>query len=80
MAERVASIFVWGLYAYAILGGAFAAVFVTRGVQKLDAQAQGAGIAFRLLIFPGAAAFWPLLARRWIRGDAEPPAEGNPHR
>jgi hypothetical protein len=50
---------------YFALGAAFALVFVTVGVQRLDPQAQGAGWGFRLLIFPGAAALWPLLALRW---------------
>ncbi|HKM68178.1 MAG TPA: hypothetical protein VJX70_13500 [Candidatus Acidoferrum sp.] len=80
MAEEVARYVVDAMYAYALLGGLFGVFFVVRGVQKVDQQAQGTGIGFRLLIFPGAAAFWPLLLKRWIGGTGEPPEERNPHR
>lgn len=80
MPEHIASAIVWAMYVYASVGAVFAAFFVTRGVQRVDSQAQGAGLAFRLLIFPGAAAFWPLLVSRWVQADGEPPVERNPHR
>jgi hypothetical protein len=80
MAERLAKILVDAMYAYALFGAVFAFLFVVRGVQKVDAQAQGSGVGFRLLIFPGAAAFWPLLLARWFRATGEPPEERNPHR
>jgi hypothetical protein len=80
MAERVATWFVWVMYAYAWIGGAFSILFVARGVQKVDSQAQGSELGFRLLIFPGVAAFWPLFIRRWMRATGEPPEEGNPPR
>jgi len=51
---------------YMAIGAVFAAVFVTRGVQRIDQAASGAGPAFRILIAPGAALFWPLLLRRWV--------------
>jgi hypothetical protein len=50
------------------------------GVQRLDSEAQGSGLGFRLLIMPGVAAFWPLFLSRWLRGVTEPPGEKNPHR
>ena len=65
---------------YSSLGVLFALVFTTAGVQRIDSQAKGAGFGFRLLIFPGTVAFWPLLLRRWIRGVPEPAVEDNPHR
>ena len=68
------------LEAYALVGLVFAGFFVSRGVQKLDSEAKGAGVGFRLLILPGAAAFWPMLLARWVRGIVEPPVEKNPHR
>jgi len=78
MAERVASALVWAMYAYVACGAIFAACFVTRGVQRIDSQARHAGFTFRLLIFPGVAALWPLLAHRWIDAQAEPPIGENP--
>jgi hypothetical protein len=80
MLELVARAFVLLLTVYAMLGMLFAVLFVWIGVQRLDAQAVGAGIGFRLLILPGVAAFWPMLFARWMRGVTEPPAETNPHR
>ena len=80
MSETLAQAFVCGLTAYSGLGLVFAAVFVISGVQRLDSEAQGSGIGFRLLIFPGVAAFWPMFLRRWARGITEPPVEENPHR
>jgi hypothetical protein len=79
MEERVATWFVEALLLYTVLGGVFAVAFVTAGVQRIDPNAKCAGMVFRLLILPGSAAFWPLLLRRWIRGDRDVPEEGNPH-
>jgi hypothetical protein len=76
----IARLIVGLLAAYTGFGGVFALLFVTLGVQRLDPAARGAGLVFRLLLVPGAAAFWPLLARRWLGGMAEPPLERNAHR
>jgi hypothetical protein len=58
---------VWAMTAYAALGIAFAALFVTIGVERVDPVARGAGLGFRLIIFPGSAALWPVLLIRWAR-------------
>jgi len=80
MFEILARIFVYALETYAGLGLIFAALFVWIGVQRLDSEAQGSGIGFRLLILPGVAAFWPVFLLWSMRGTAEPPVERNPHR
>lgn len=80
MSETAAIALVYALEGYAVLGLLFALIFVSAGVQRLDSEAQGAGLGFRLLILPGVAAFWPLFLSRWLRGVAEPPVETNPHR
>jgi hypothetical protein len=80
MFEFWAKVFANLLVAYALFGLVFAGFFVSLGVQKLDSEAKGSGIGFRLLIFPGVAAFWPKLLSRWTRGIVEPPVEKNPHR
>jgi len=80
MLELLAKTFVWIFEAYAGLGILFAALFVSAGMAKVDAEAKGSGIIFRLLIIPGVAAFWPMLLGRWLRGVSEPPLERNPHR
>lgn len=66
--------------AYAALGFLFAVVFVIRGVEKIDPAANGATVGFRLLIFFGSAAFWPLLLKRWLANQTHPPIETNNHR
>ena len=52
---------------YLITGLLFGLVFIIAGVQRTDHAASGAGIGFRLIIFPGVAVLWPLLLSRWIR-------------
>ena len=68
MFETLAKIFVYALGIYAGLGLIFAVLFVWIGVQRLDSEAQGSGVGFRLLILPGVTAFWPMLLLRWTRG------------
>ena len=80
MFETLAKIFVYALETYAGLGVIFSVLFVWIGVQRLDSEAQGSGIGFRLLILPGVTAFWPMFLLRWARRTAEPPVERNPHR
>jgi hypothetical protein len=64
---------------YAALGIAFAALFLTRGIVRVDPRVAGSPRRMRLLLFPGVAALWPLFARRWLAGSP-PPIERNPHR
>jgi len=80
MFEELIRAFVFVLEAYAVAGFVFAAAFISSGVQRLDSEARGSGVGFRLLIAPAAAAFWPMLLVRWIRGVTEPPVERNTHR
>lgn len=79
MSEGIARALVAVLGVYAALGVVFGVAFVTLGVHRVDPAARGAAWTFRLLLLPGAAALWPLLARRWLRG-APPPDERNAHR
>jgi hypothetical protein len=76
----VAEAFVALLLLYAGTGLAFAVPFLVRGVGRIDSQARGAGLGFRLTVLPGVSAFWPLLLRRWAAGKPEPPHERNAHR
>jgi hypothetical protein len=80
MFETFAKAIVYTLAIYAGLGLVFAGPFVWFGIQRLDSEAQGSGVGFRLLILPGVAAFWPMFLYRWARGIVEPPIEKNPHR
>lgn len=55
----------------------FAAVFALSGVERIDHSAKGCTPGFRFMILPGAAALWPLLLARWLRGT-DPPAADDP--
>lgn len=66
--------------AYAACGVAFAIAFVFYGVERIDPATQNTPLLFRLLIFPGSAALWPLLLKRWMSGQTVPPVEQNAHR
>ena len=62
---------VYALQAYALFGVLFAVPFVLKGAARLDPDAVGATWGFRVLIFPGAAALWPLLFVRWMRAGGK---------
>jgi hypothetical protein len=69
----IAETIVWIASIYVAVGLAFAAAFVAFGVSRVDPAASGTSWAFRLLLVPGCAALWPILARLWLRrpgGDA----------
>lgn len=51
---------------YALIGVGFAAAFVFRGAAAVDPGAEDGPWGFRLLIFPGAAALWPVLLVKWM--------------
>lgn len=63
----IARLFVSASAVYWLLGLLFAVWFVASAVDRFDPAARGAGVAFRLAILPGVAAFWPVLLLRWIR-------------
>lgn len=67
------------LLVYAGIGVVFGLAFVTVGLAKVDPVARGASFGLRLLLLPGSAALWPLLALRWWKGGGAP-EECSPHR
>lgn len=50
---------------YLMVGLLFGLVFVTVMIGRVDPAAAGSSWRFRLLVLPGVAALWPLLAMRW---------------
>jgi hypothetical protein len=70
VSERVAEVVVATVGAYVAAGALFAVAFVAWGVSRVDPAARGCTPGFRLVILPGAAALWPLLAVRWIGSRA----------
>ncbi|HWD18083.1 MAG TPA: hypothetical protein VHB20_02300 [Verrucomicrobiae bacterium] len=60
----MAAIFLIALGFYFACGLVFAVPFAISGAQKIDPHAAHGSWGFRLLIIPGAMAFWPWLWRR----------------
>ena len=56
--------------AYVAAGALFAIAFAAWGAGQIDAAARGGTAGFRLIVLPGAAALWPLLALKWTRRRA----------
>lgn len=56
------------LMVYAGVGLIFGLWFVAAGLERIDPGARGAAWGFRLIVLPGVAALWPLLALRVWRG------------
>ena len=79
MPEPLAQLLIAALALYFSLGLLFALPFVARWVDQVDPGAQGSSWAFRALILPGSALFWPILLSRVLRGQ-QAPDEHNPHR
>ena len=65
----MAQLFIDALAAYGVVGAVFAVAFVTVGIHRVDPVAEHAPLGFRLIVLPGAAALWPLLLVRWLRGS-----------
>ena len=53
---------------YLLVGILFAVAFVWHGAGRLDPAARRGSVGFRLLIVPGSALLWPILAWKWMRG------------
>jgi hypothetical protein len=76
----LAATFLIALGVYLAGGLVFAIFFAWHGVKQIDRHAASGPLGFRLLIIPGAMAFWPLLLNRWLTGVRHPPEENNAHR
>ena len=65
MLETLSTLLVALAGVYFLIGLLFAVPFAWRGAPRLDAAAEEGSLGFRILILPGAAALWPVLARKW---------------
>lgn len=55
---------------YFAIGLVFALLFSWKWVIRFDPVADGSSWGFRLLVIPGAAALWPILLPRTVRGGS----------
>jgi hypothetical protein len=67
MTVAAAQLLVQTLTIYVGIGGVFAAVFLWRWIGRLDSAAEHGTWGFRVLVFPGVAALWPLFVFRLVR-------------
>jgi hypothetical protein len=65
-----AMILLYGLALYAFVGVITAVAFVTFGVSRVLAQGSAVTTGARILLLPGAAALWPYVLIRWLKGRA----------
>jgi len=79
MNPGLAKLILAGVFVYAALGVVFAVFFFARGIRKIDPSATGASVGFRVLVAPGTVALWPILARKWLRGQTLPPSSYTAH-
>lgn len=63
---------------YLLIGLLFSIPFAFIGSKKIDPAAVEGSFLFRLCIIPGSVLFWPLLLKRWRKG--EHPVEKSAHR
>jgi hypothetical protein len=61
------------------VGLLFAIAFATFAAGRIDPAAAAGSLGFRILILPGAALLWPLLAPRCLAGRSIPPEERDAH-
>ena len=79
MTETQAKVFLIVLGLYLALGALFAIPFLLKGAAAIDEDAVEGSWGFKVLVFPGAVALWPLLGKRWL-GRASAHEERSPHR
>jgi hypothetical protein len=65
---------------YLVTGALFGVWFCAVGVRRIDPHARHGSWGFRVAIFPGVTALWPLLLVRVLRGGDHPPVERTAHR
>ena len=62
---------------YFAIGALVALAFLVFGASRLDEAASGAGVFFRIAVFPGCVALWPYIILRWLSGrKINQPVEG----
>jgi len=66
----ITMILLYSLALYAFVGVITAVAFVNFGVSRVLAQGSAVTTGARILLLPGAAALWPYVLIRWLKGRA----------
>ena len=61
------NLILFGVAAYLLVGLVFGVAFVARGIARVDPVAAGSSWGVRLVVLPGVAALWPVMAARWLQ-------------
>jgi hypothetical protein len=81
IATAIATVLVWSIQIYLLVGILFAAYCLfAGGLGRIERGAAEGTRGFRLLMVPGLMALWPVLVRRALAGAGAAPIEKNAHR
>ena len=70
--NTAATLVVGGVALYAVIGLAVAAAFIAIGIDRVLESPADVSPGARMLIFPGAAALWPYVLKRWASAGRAP--------
>jgi hypothetical protein len=63
----IVTIILYIVAVYLALGFLFMIPFVIKGVDRIDENAHGSSIGFRIIIIPGVIVFWIVLLKKWLK-------------
>jgi len=63
----IVTIILYIVAVYLALGFLFMIPFVIKGVDRIDENAHGSSIGFRMIIIPGVIVFWIVLLKKWLK-------------
>ena len=63
----IVTIILYIVAVYLALGFLFMIPFVIKGVDRIDENAHGSNIGFRIIIIPGVIVFWIVLLKKWLK-------------
>lgn len=68
--EIIITIGLVGFAIYLVIGVLFSLFFLTKGLGKIDKNAIGTGIGFKLIILPGVILLWAYLLPKWLKAKS----------
>ena len=65
--ESIIQVLIYVFSGYLLIGLAFSVLFYMKGLSKIDKNAIGSTLGFKLIIFPGVLMLWPFLLTKWLK-------------